>query len=72
MSGKGLSSFLCLLAPTVLRVGTRIEEFLASIPDYPFQEGSTLSASNINYLTLKAGAALQRLQEIETHMPARN
>ncbi len=50
----------------------KVKEFLASIPDYPFQEGSTLSASNINYLTLKAGAALQRLQEIESHMPARN
>ena len=37
-----------------------------TIPDFPFQEGSSLNASGINYQTLKAAAALKRLQEIES------
>ncbi len=43
-----------------------IKEFLATIPDYPVQEGSSLNAAGINYQTLKAGAALKRLEEMET------
>ena len=50
----------------------KVKEFLGTIPGYPFQEGSSLSASNISYATLKAQAALKRLQEIETYAPARN
>ena len=33
---------------------------------YPFQEGSSLNAAGINYNTLKAAAALERLNELET------
>ena len=44
----------------------KVEEFLATIPQYPFQEGSSLNAANINYMTLKAAEALKRLQEIES------
>jgi arylsulfatase len=47
-------------------VQEQIKGFLASIPDYPFQQGASLSAGNINYMTLKAADALKRLQEIET------
>jgi arylsulfatase len=43
-----------------------IKKFLATIPDYPFQEGSSLNAAGINYNTLKAAAALKRLSELET------
>jgi arylsulfatase len=43
-----------------------IKQFLATIPDFPFQEGSTLNAAGINYESLKAGAAMQRLQDIES------
>jgi hypothetical protein len=43
-----------------------IKEFLGTIPGYPFQEGSSLNAAEINYQTLKAAAALKRLEEIET------
>jgi arylsulfatase A-like enzyme len=42
-----------------------IKKFLATINDYPFQEGSSLNAAGLNYQTLKAGAALQRLKELE-------
>jgi arylsulfatase len=50
----------------------KIQAFLATIPDYPFQEGSSLSASNINYTSLRAAGALKRLEEIENYTPARN
>jgi arylsulfatase len=42
-----------------------IKEFLATIPKYPFQVGSSLNAAGINYQTLKAAAAMKRLQELE-------
>ena len=47
-------------------VQIELKKFLATIPEYPFQEGGSLSASNINYMTLKASAALKRLQELES------
>ncbi len=37
-----------------------------TIPDYPFQEGSSLNAAGINYQTLKTMDAMKRLQELET------
>ena len=43
-----------------------IKEFLDTIPDYPFQEGSSLNAAGINYQTLKTIKAMKRLQELET------
>lgn len=50
----------------------KIKQFLSTLADYPFQEGSSLSASNINYTTLKAAGALKRLQELEEYVPSRN
>ena len=43
-----------------------IKKFLMTIPEFPFQEGSSLNAAGINYTTLKAGAAMKRLHELET------
>ena len=43
-----------------------LKDFLSTIPDYPFQEGSSLNAAGINYGSLKAADALQRLQQLET------
>ncbi len=43
-----------------------IKQFLVTIPDYPFQNGSSLNAAGVNYQSLKAADALKRLQEIET------
>jgi arylsulfatase A-like enzyme len=43
-----------------------IKKFLATISEFPFQEGSSLNAAGINYNTLKAAAALKRLHELET------
>jgi arylsulfatase A-like enzyme len=47
-------------------VQQKVTEFLTTIPDYPFQEGSSLSVAGINYQSLKAADALKRLREIET------
>jgi len=47
-------------------VQQKVKEFLMTIPQYPFQEGSNLNAAGINYNTLKAAEALKRLREIES------
>ena len=47
-------------------VQQKVKEFLMTIPEFPFQEGSSLNVAGINYQTLKAAAALKRLQELES------
>jgi len=44
-------------------IQAKIKEFLSTIPDYPFQEGSSLSASGINYRSLKAMKILKELEK---------
>jgi arylsulfatase len=44
-------------------VQQKIQEFLATIPKYPFQEGMSLNAGNINYMTLKAAGIIKQLEE---------
>jgi len=46
-------------------IGQKVKEFLSTIPQYPFQEGSGMQPANINYMTLKAVQALKQLQELE-------
>ena len=48
-----------------------IKEFLATIPGYPFQEGSSLNAAGINYNTLRLQEAMKRLQSLEGFSPLR-
>jgi arylsulfatase len=43
-----------------------LKQFLVTIPDYPFQQGSSLNAAGINYGSLKAADAMERLQQLET------
>ena len=43
----------------------KIGAFLASIPEFPFQEGTNLNAGNINYQSLKAAGVLKKLQDLE-------
>ena len=45
-----------------------IKNFFVTIPDYPFQAGSSLSVSNVGYGTLQQKEALKRLKEMETIM----
>ena len=40
-----------------------IQEFLATMPDYPFQEGQSLNAGGINYQSLKALRILEQIRE---------
>jgi arylsulfatase len=47
-----------------LSVQQKVHEFLSTIPQFSFQEGSSLNAANINYTTLKAADALKRLQSL--------
>jgi arylsulfatase A-like enzyme len=45
-----------------------IKSFFKTIPDYPFQAGSSLSVSNVGYGTLQEKEALNRLKQMETIM----
>ena len=50
-------------------VQAKIKEFFSTIPNYPFQEGSSLSAGGINYNSLKAMKAAKLLEELEERFP---
>jgi hypothetical protein len=50
-------------------VQAKLTEFFKTIPGYPFQEGSSLSAGGINYNSLKAMKAMKMLEELEKSMP---
>ena len=50
-------------------VQDQLRQFFTTIPNYPFQEGSSLSAGGINYNSLKAMKALQMLEELEERFP---
>jgi arylsulfatase len=41
-----------------------IQKFLATIPEYPFQEGSSLNAAGINYQSLKAAKTLKQMETL--------
>ena len=45
-----------------------IGAFVATIPEYPFQMGSSLSASNINYDMFRRADAMQRLEEMQNEL----
>jgi arylsulfatase len=47
-----------------------VKEFFSTIKDYPIQLGSTLNAASIGYNTLQEAQALERLNQLETFMPA--
>ncbi|MCO6048081.1 arylsulfatase [Aeoliella sp. ICT_H6.2] len=42
-----------------------IKQFLATIPEYPMQGGSSLNAGGINYQTLKAQEVLKKLETLD-------
>ncbi|UTF58655.1 arylsulfatase [Gilvimarinus sp. DA14] len=46
-----------------------VAKFLKTIPEYPFQPGSSLSMSNISYKTFEMKDAMQRLENLETTVP---
>ncbi len=44
---------------------TVLKNFFATIPNYPFQPGSSLSAGNIGYQTLENAKAMEALKKLE-------
>jgi arylsulfatase len=50
-------------------VQAELKKFFMTISKYPFQEGSSLSASGINYNSLKAMKAMKMLEELEERFP---
>jgi arylsulfatase len=50
-------------------IQAKLQEFFATLPQFPFQEGNSLTAGNINYNSLKAMKALEMLKEIEDRFP---
>jgi len=63
--GKALEFFgqqMWLLVP----IQTQIKQFFSDFADYPYQSGSSLNPSGINYGLLQKEAALKRLKDLET------
>jgi len=46
-------------------VAAKAEEFLKSIPEYPFQVGANFNLGNVSYRTFTEQDALQRLKQLE-------
>ena len=47
-------------------VQEKLKAFLSTLPEYPFQQGSSLNAAGINYNSLQAIQAMKRLKELES------
>ena len=45
-----------------------IGEFLSTIPEYPFQLGNSLSASNINYDLFRRADAMKHLKDLQEQL----
>lgn len=54
---------------TFVPVQMEAARFLKTIPEYPFQKGSSLSMSNISYKTFEMKDAMERLDNLEMKMP---
>ena len=50
----------------------KIKEFFETYNDFPHQSGSSLTAGNISYTSLRAMEALKRLDELNALPPMRN
>lgn len=50
-------------------VQTKVKEFFSDFGQYPYQAGSSLNASGINYGLLQQQSALKRLNELERLAP---
>ncbi len=67
--GGGAIEFLARNMWLLVPVQAKIKDFFSDFTDYPYQEGSSLNASNINYGLLRQQAALKRLNELERLAP---
>ena len=62
---KFLAQNMWLIVP----VQGKIKDFFSDFDQFPYQEGSSLNAGNINYGMLRQQAALKRLNEMERLKP---
>ncbi|MNP23979.1 hypothetical protein D3C76_1167100 [compost metagenome] len=46
-------------------VQDKVKQFMATIPQYPFQEGVTFGVGNINYQSLAVRKAMMGLQQLK-------
>jgi arylsulfatase len=53
-------------------VQEKLKAFLSTLPEFPFQQGSSLNAAGINYNSLQALQAMKRLKEMESLSPPQN
>lgn len=67
--GGGAIEFLARNMWLLVPIQGKIKEFFQDFNQYPFQTGSTLNASGINYGWLQQQAALKRLGELEQLAP---
>lgn len=67
--GGGAMEFLARNMWLLVPIQGKIKDFFADFDQFPYQEGSTLNASNINYGLLRQQAALKRLNELERLAP---
>jgi len=67
--GGGAMEFIARNMWLLVPIQGKIKEFFSDFTDFPYQEGSTLNAANINYGLLKQQAALKRLQDLERLAP---
>lgn len=67
--GGGAMEFLGRNMWLLVPIQGKIKEFFQDFDKYPFQMGSTLNASGINYGWLQQQAALKRLNELEGLAP---
>ncbi|SFB32659.1 arylsulfatase [Rhizobium sp. NFR07] len=67
--GGGAIEFLARNMWLLVPIQQKIKEFFSDFEQYPYQEGSTLNASGINYGLLRQQAALKRLNELEGLAP---
>ncbi|WP_024515749.1 arylsulfatase [Bradyrhizobium sp. Tv2a-2] len=67
--GGGAIEFLARNMWLIVPVQGKIKEFFSDFDQFPYQEGSSLNASGINYGMLRQQAALKRLNELERLTP---
>ncbi len=67
--GGGAIEFLARNMWLIVPVQGKIKDFFSDFTQFPYQEGSSLNASGINYGLLRQEAALKRLNELERLTP---
>jgi len=67
--GGGAIEFLARNIWLLVPIQGKIKEFFTDFDKYPFQMGSSLNASGINYGLLRQKEALERLQKLESMKP---